>query len=218
MGKHSATSVAHMPTPAGVLDAIVCCFDDEPERTLGALCVAAAPFVCHQLRFAAFREWVKEHPRFMNAFATDEEKAARGLQEVVLAVLRPYQEEGAATFKGVCPLCGGGSVVLTPKYSTDLRVRIRCLNATKASACRACVAQLADGRWHTEASLMQRLWRAMREQGWHELIRRLIVDTGLERLANSPDYRTETKDGMRRFRLKVNSLPAGGKKPARGRR
>jgi hypothetical protein len=210
MGKHPATSVAQSTeVPTSVWCAIDRCFGDESERSLEAVIEAVRPCIPYDQCLAAFREWVKDHPRFKNAFATDEEKAARGLREVVLAVLRRFQEEGAATFKGICALCGGVSVVLTRKNSTTLRARIRPLNAAKANAWRAGVVQSADGRSHTKTSLMQRLCLAMGQDGWHQVICRLSVDTVLERLANSPEYRTETKDGMRRLRLKVNSPPAG---------
>jgi hypothetical protein len=115
MPKHTNGSASHpLEIPAGVLCAILCRFDGEPERTVEELCEAVSPGVPLQQRLAAFREWFKNYPGFENEFATQERQAHFGLQRMVLAALSEFQDEGAVTDKLAPELHRVASVVLTP--------------------------------------------------------------------------------------------------------
>ena len=81
------------------------------------------------------------------------------------------------------------------------------MEAHAQGVARAVEARLADGKELWEPSLRQTLWAAI-EAPREASVRRWIVETLLERLYSSPEYRTVTKDGFPHVRRKRRTTRA----------
>ena len=208
MDKHSTTSVAHPPeVPTSVWCAIDCCFGDESERSLEAVGEAVGPYVPYHQRLAAFRDCARRDPGLKKAFRTEAQQAARGLLEVLLTYLFTLQAKGAVTFKLAPDPHRVASVVLDRTKSPTLQPLSRALWRPMRRAWRAVEARLAGGKELWEPSLRQTLWAAI-EAPREASVRRWIVETLLERLYSSPEYRTVTKDGFPHVRRKRRTTRA----------
>jgi hypothetical protein len=208
MKKHTNGSASHPPeVPTCVWCAIDCCFSGESERSLEAVGEAIAPFVTYHECLAAFRECASRDPGLEKAFSTEAQQAVRGLLEVVQTCLFTLQVEGAVTFKLAPDLHRVAAVVLDRTKSPTLQQLSRWLWRPLRKAWRAVEDRLADGKEVWEPSLRQTLWAAVGAP-CDASIRRWIVDTLLEQLYSSPQYRTVRKDGFPHVRLKRRTTRA----------